>query len=82
MKKCNQIKLKAKKLYKQIDDEKSGLVKSDVFFDVLDLLKIKLREQDISKIRQLYGQSGDKINYKIAMAMISVDIGVGGDNPL
>ena len=47
----NNVKLKIKQLFKNIDKEKSGTVKKYVFFEILDLHKIKL--SDVAKLHIL-----------------------------
>jgi Ca2+-binding EF-hand superfamily protein len=42
MKKCSAIKNKAKLLFKNIDQGGTGLVKEDVFFDILKLHAIEI----------------------------------------
>jgi len=41
---CNSIKKKLKGLFKSVDGEKSGLVKHEVFFELLGLHRVHLRE--------------------------------------
>ena len=45
MKNCNNLKVTVKKMLGKIDEEKTGLVNAEVFFNILELYKIKLKEQ-------------------------------------
>lgn len=43
MKKCTQLKVKAKSIFKNIDHkDRSGFIKAEIFMDVLDLIPMKL----------------------------------------
>lgn len=50
MKQCTNVKIKAKSLMKTIDKEKSGYVKSDLFFELLSLHNIMISENDKARI--------------------------------
>ena len=47
---CNKIKLLVKKLLMQIDGEKTGQVKSDVFQSILALHNVILSEDSFKKL--------------------------------
>ena len=69
-------------MFKNIDDsiiksiislEKSGLVKEDVFYQLLQLHGIDLSKEAKTVISNTY-KKGDKINYKDAMTVIGIDL--------
>ena len=67
MKKCSQLKTKAKLLFKNIDTAKTGLVAEELFHDILKLLAISLSAADLKAIKGKFSQSvkGQRqLNYK------------------
>jgi hypothetical protein len=46
MKQCTNLKIKVKSLMKTIDSEKSGYVKPELFFELLNLHKIIISDND------------------------------------
>ena len=70
-----------KKLIKQIDVDKTGLVPFVVFFDLLTLHKIKLDEADVSKLKKDYCVSDKayiKIKYLEALGAMKASLNDGG----
>ena len=75
LKKSTKIKVKAKNLMKQIDTESSGTVKDQIFFEILDMLNIKLTVEDKTLLKDVFGISFPdgglvKIHYKSALACL------------
>lgn len=53
----------------------TGQVKSNVFFDILALMKIKLKEVDEKALALKHGQAvSGKINYKSALAALTINL--------
>ena len=75
----NRTKAKVKALFKSIDAEKTGLVKEDAFFEILNLHEVALEEARISQLKKEFGQkkvgSNFLIDYSAALASITVDLG-------
>jgi hypothetical protein len=44
-----------------------------VFFDILSLLKVKLKEADVRLLKKLYGK-GDRIDYRLALAALTINM--------
>jgi len=63
----NQIKANLKSLLRNVDQDKSGKIKTEVFFQMLALHKIELSSKDRAYLSKLF-QNGDKIKYKEALA--------------
>jgi len=55
---ANRVKLKLKTLLKQIDVEASGEVKTDVFFQLLELHSIKLTQQELKGLKKGFSKNG------------------------
>lgn len=53
--------------------ERTGEIKTDVFFTLLDLHKIELQAKDIASMKKNY-VNGDQIAYLEALASIRIDI--------
>ena len=53
--------------------EKLGLVKDEVFYQILELHGIELSKEAKTVISSSY-KRGDKINYKDAMTVIGIDL--------
>jgi hypothetical protein len=84
MKRCMHLKVRAKNLLRAIDQgnaEKEtqlkdakhrGTVKEEIFWETLDMLKIKLKDGDKTVLRVKYGSEG-KLKYKEALAVLTVN---------
>ncbi|TNV73715.1 hypothetical protein FGO68_gene1155 [Halteria grandinella] len=70
--KANQTKAKLKQLFKNIDDGKSGYIKDDLFFQLLQLHGINLSPEAKSVITSSF-KKGDKVKYSDAMPVICID---------
>ena len=78
VKECHRIKVRAKNLMRQIDLQQNnqaatGFVKESVFFEILALLKIKLGVEDLKILKEKFGDSYKQIEYKAALASLSVN---------
>ena len=75
----NRTKAKVKALFKSIDAEKTGLIKEDAFFEILNLHEVSLEESQKSQLKKEFGQkkvgSILLIDYSAALASIGVDLG-------
>jgi len=79
--KANNVKTKLKTLLKSVDSDKSGLVKWEVFFPMLDLHKVKLSEKDISSLKKAHSKN-QTINYKDAVNQLTIDLqAAAGSDP-
>ena len=86
-KKVTQIKLRAKNLMRQVEQQQmgsvdqknpsfrhSGYVAESVFFEILDLLHIKLGDFDIELIKKRFSHPCEsRIDYKGALAALTVN---------
>ena len=75
--KSNDIKRKLRALLKNLDTEKTGMVKHEVFFELLQLHKIDLRNDAISYLKKHYSKN-QSINYKEALNQITIDLQAAG----
>lgn len=64
--KANQVKSKLKGLFKNVDSEKQGLVKHQLFFELLNLHSVKLPQQAITLLKRNHSKN-DQIYYKDAV---------------
>lgn len=71
--KANQTKSKLKSMLKSIDEGKSGLIKEDLFFQLIKLHNIELSADAKSAIASKY-KKGDKIVYSDALMVIGIDL--------
>ncbi len=79
----NKVKTDLKKLLTSVDQgkespptyfvDKSGKLKTDVFFQMLSLHKIELEPKDKQYLTKLF-QNGDKIKYKEAIQPLQIDL--------
>ena len=79
--KSNATKLKVKSLLKSVDTEKTGLVKHEVFFELLELHGIKLSKESQNYLKNNFSKN-QSINYKEALNKITIDLDAAGDNEL
>ena len=63
-------------MFKKIDEAaKSGNVKQDIFFEILQLHNILLREADVKALKEQFSEkNASRIKYREALAVIAVDI--------
>ena len=71
--KANQKKKVLKRLMKDIDLEKSGVVKDEAFFTILNLSGISLTTHEQSKLKKNFSKSG-KTNYIPALQALTIDL--------
>ena len=64
--KANHVKKKLKSLFKNVDTEKTGLVKHEVFFELLELHKVRLNEKAKAYLIKNFSKN-QTINYKNAL---------------
>ena len=69
----NNVKSKLKSLFKNIDSDKTGCVKTDVFFQLLELHKISLSEE-AKKYLASNANKNHEIMYKEAVNQITIDL--------
>jgi hypothetical protein len=50
----------------------TGAVKEEIFWEILDMLKVVLREKDKEQIRSKFGKDGN-LKYKEALAVMTVN---------
>lgn len=55
---CHKIKQLVKKLLSQIDENKKGYVKTEVFSQILGLHKVILGQDNLAKLQRLCGIPG------------------------
>lgn len=70
---ANAIKHKLKNLLKNVDMDKSGFVKFEVFFELLELHKVDLSKPAISYLKQNFSKN-QTINYKEAVNQLTIDL--------
>jgi len=75
--KANATKQKLKALLKQIDTEKTGYVKHEVFFKFLELHQISLKKDAVSYLKNKFSKN-QTINYKDAVNQITIDLQAAG----
>ena len=63
---ANEVKKKLRTLLKQVDTEKTGFVKYEVFFQLLDLHKVDLKNDAISYLKKNFSRN-QTINFKEAI---------------
>ena len=54
----NQTKAKLRALFRNIDQEKSGLIKKEAFFTILKLHGIKLEDAELNRLTKNYTRGG------------------------
>ena len=64
-------------MLKGVDHGKTGLVKHDVFFELLKLHRIDLNNQAIQYLKKNFSKN-DEIKYKEAMNQLTIDLAVAG----
>lgn len=74
---CNAIKNKLKQLLKSVDSEKTGYVKYEVFFELLELHQINLKSEAKSYLKKKYSKN-QTINYKDAVNQLTIDLSAAG----
>ena len=82
--KCDRIKVLVKKLFNNIDEQKTGQVKTEVFNQICSLHNIRLDPQASAKLaaecRPKQSNLTDTIMYKDALQRITINMDV--DEPL
>ena len=79
--KANAIKLKVKSLLKSVDTEKTGFVKFEVFFELLELHGIILSRECQNYLKSNFSKN-QTINFKDAINKITIDLEAAGENEL
>ena len=75
--KSNDIKKKLRALLKNLDGDKTGMVKYEVFFELLNLHKIDLSLDAKNYLKRNYSKN-QTINYKEALNQITIDLEAAG----
>ena len=75
--KANNVKTKLKGLLKNVDSEKSGFVKYQVFFVLLTLHGVILNEKAVSYLKKNFSKNST-INYKDAVNQLTIDLQAAG----
>ena len=75
--KANNVKSKLKGLLKNVDADKSGFVKHEVFFELLSLHGVKLNEKAVSYLKKSFSKNST-INYKDAVNQLTIDLVAAG----
>lgn len=70
---CNAVKNKLKQLLKSVDSEKTGFVKYEVFFELIELHMINLKSDAKSHLKKNYSKN-QTINYKDAVNQLTIDL--------
>lgn len=73
----NATKKKLRGLLKAVDNDKSGMVKHDVFFELLDLHKVSLSNEARNYLKKNYSKN-QTINFKEALNQIAIDLNAAG----
>ena len=74
---ANTVKNKLKLLIKNVDADKTGFVKHDVFFELLELHKVDLSKPAIAYLKQNFSKN-QTINYKEAINQLTIDLKAAG----
>ena len=69
----NKTKAKLRSLFRNIDQEKSGLIKKEAFFTILKLHNIKLEDAELNRLTKNHTRAG-QINFSDALHSIVVDL--------
>ena len=75
--KSNDIKKKLRLLLKNLDTDKQGMVKHEVFFELLNLHRIQLSLDAKNYLKRNYSKN-QTINYKEALNQITIDLDAAG----
>ncbi len=70
---ANQTKLKLKDLLRNVDKDKTGMVKDSAFFTMLKLHGVNLSQKDTDFVTKKFG-NGDQIKYKEALGELTIDL--------
>ena len=54
----NKTKAKLRSLFRNIDQEKSGLIKKEAFFTILKLHNIKLEDSELNRLTKNHTRAG------------------------
>ena len=73
----NDTKKKLKSLLKGVDHDKTGMVKNEVFFQLLKLHKVNLSNAACTHLQKSFGKN-DEIKYKEALNQLTIDLGAAG----
>ena len=70
---ANNIKTKLKGLLKNVDNDKLGFIKYEVFFELIDLHNVKLDSRAINYLKKNYSKN-QTINFKEAINQLTIDL--------
>ena len=73
--KANNVKNKLKVLLKSVDNDKSGFVKYEIFFPMLELHGVMLSSKAVNYLKQTYSKN-QTINFKEAVNQLTIDLQV------
>jgi len=71
--KANNVKNKLKVLLKSVDNDKSGFVKYEIFFPMLELHGVMLSSKAVNYLKQTYSKN-QTINFKEAVNQLTIDL--------
>ena len=71
--KTNQTKAQLRALMKNIDTDKTGVVKEEAFFTILKLHGVDLEETEQTRLKKSFSRA-NKINYTDALHSINIDL--------
>ena len=70
---ANNTKNKLKALLKSVDSDKSGFIKYEVFFPMLELHNVELSTAAITYLKRMHSKNS-AINYKDAINQLTIDL--------
>lgn len=73
----NETKKKLRSLLKGVDHDKTGMVKNEVFFQLLKLHKVELSNAACTYLTKNFSKS-DQIQYKDALNQLTIDLDAAG----
>lgn len=73
----NDVKKKLRSLVKGVDHDKTGMVKHDIFFELLKLHKVELNNAAIQYLKKHYSKN-EEIKYKEALNQLTIDLAAAG----
>lgn len=74
---ANSKKIKLKNLLKNVDSDKSGFVKHEVFFELLELHNVKIPPKAQTYLKNNFSKN-QTINYKEAVNQLTIDLRAAG----
>ena len=78
---ANHVKKQLRGLFKKVDQDREQVIPADIFYQLIELHQVNLSSEAKAALKRAV-KASDKIDYRAAIAQLTIDLQAAGNNDL